>query len=258
MSVKRPAVSIAALGRAGAAVLTAAALSLAAPAAGAYAANTAPPAAAPIAVLDSTVEVSGQATVKADPTVVTLNLGIVSSRDTPREAYEVAAAATQRVVDALRGAGVAEKDVTAAQITVTTRYIPGHYPDILDYLAEGSIRATVRDMPSAPHVLDAAVTAGTFNIKVGSITFDLDDNRPAVAQARELAYRDAQSKAEQYASLSGRILGKPVAITEVSAPAPGPITGQPAPTPPPGAPPFPVSPGPFEVAVTVRVVYALF
>lgn len=252
--------SLAAMGRCGAVALTAV-LCATAPATAAYAGLEPPPLPAlGQSAQQSTVEVGGQGRVKAAPDVVNIALGVEATRPTARDAFAEAAAAAKRVTDALRGAGVAEKDIKTDQILLTTQYVPNNYPQISGYLASASIRATVRQVSSASAVLDAATAAGGDAIRIHGLNFGLDDNREAVRLAREAAYRDAEAKALQYARLSGRRLGKPLEITETSAPSPGPIPGQPLPPPPPpGAPPidFPVNPGELEVSVSVRVVFAL-
>ena len=49
-------------------------------------------------------------------------------------------------------------------------------------------------------------------INIDSVTFDVSDKTSLETQARESAYLDAKIKAEDYASLAGKTLGKIVKV----------------------------------------------
>ena len=52
-------------------------------------------------------------------------------------------------------------------------------------------------------------------LAVERITLEVADPEPLRARARQTAFEDARAKAEQYASLAGRTLGKVTALTDV-------------------------------------------
>ncbi|HET8765958.1 MAG TPA: SIMPL domain-containing protein, partial [Pedococcus sp.] len=52
-------------------------------------------------------------------------------------------------------------------------------------------------------------------LTIDSVALDLADPGPLLAAAREAAFADARAKAEQYAALAGRGLGKVVRVSDV-------------------------------------------
>jgi uncharacterized protein YggE len=63
-------------------------------------------------------------------------------------------------------------------------------------------------------VIDAAAAAGGNSIVINSIQFMIDDTTPLQTQARSLAVKDAEAKAQTLAEASGVTLGEPITITE--------------------------------------------
>lgn len=203
------------------------------------------------------VLVTGRGEVSAVADTVAVAIGVSVKRPTAPAAIADAAAAATALVDALQTAGVADADIRTANFSINQEftYPPegGPLPD--GYRVTNSVVATVRSVDTAGAVIDAATAAGGADVVVQGVTFGLADDTAATVAARDAAFADARSKAEQYAALSGRELGPVVSITETSG----------APTGPPvrmlaakamGDVSTPIRPGDVETTVTVDVRWA--
>jgi uncharacterized protein len=74
----------------------------------------------------------------------------------------------------------------------------------------------------AGEVTQAAVTASGDAARVHGLGLVVGDPAAALAAARELAWRDARARAEQYAALAGTTLGRVLRIDETAGESHGP------------------------------------
>ena len=82
------------------------------------------------------------------------------------------------------------------------------------YSVNNTVRVKVRDLTTLSDVIDDAAEAGEDSIIVNSIQFMIEDTTPLQSQARTLAVKNAEAKAQTLADASGVELGKPITITE--------------------------------------------
>lgn len=204
-----------------------------------------------------TINVNGEGRVSMTPDVAVLNLG-VSMRDPQlATAQSNATAAMNKVREALKNAGVADKDIQTSNYSV---YVEQDYNQpnqpVIGYNVNQMVTAKVRQIDKAGTVIQSAVDAGANQIN--GIWFTLEDTSKAVRQARELAVADAQARAEQLASLSHATLGPVQTISEgystPGAPVPYPASGAAMDK---GASAPSIDPGTMEVTVTVSVSYVM-
>lgn len=203
-----------------------------------------------------TINVSGEGRVSMTPDVAVLNLGVIMRDPQLATAQSNATAAMNTVRDALKNAGVADKDIQTSQYSV---YVEQDYNQpnqpIIGYNVTQMVTAKVRQVDKAGEVIQSAVDAGANQIN--GIWFTLEDTSNAVRQARELAVTDARARAEHLASLSNATLGPVQSISEgYSTPgAPVPYAAGPAAEKSAAAPS--IDPGTMEVIVTVSVSYLM-
>jgi uncharacterized protein YggE len=195
------------------------------------------------------VEVQGVGTATGTPDVLHVTVGVETHADSVGEALASANAAAQHVLDALRGAGVADADLQTANVHVYPRY-DGDGQSISGYLAGQDIRVTLRDVGAAGATIGSAVQAGGDAARLQGISYELDDDAPLMSRARELAFADARATAEQYARLAGRELGDVVLMREQVTPS-GPVAmaGDSAAS----SQAVPIAPGTTDVTVTAEV-----
>ena len=157
------------------------------------------------------ITVAGTGSVKVAPDVAEWSFGVQASADTAAAALADATEATERVVAALREAGVAQDDLRTEQVSVYPRTGEDGL-SVTGYDASNTVRATIRDLDRAGPTLDAAVAAGANQVYGPSLT--VSDAESQYADAVDAAFDDARARAEAIAEKAGVTLGAPIAIVE--------------------------------------------
>jgi len=166
------------------------------------------------------ISVSGEATVSVAPDQAQIDGGVTSDGKTAREASEANNAAMGKVLLALKGAGIEEKDYQTSRLSLQPQYAPnrtGSSP-ITGYRASNRVTIRLRDVTKVANVIDVLVGAGANDI--GGINFTVSQPSKHLDEAREKAVADARRKAEIFARAAGVTLGEPLSISEEGAPAP--------------------------------------
>lgn len=158
-----------------------------------------------------TISVGGEGVVALAPDLAFLVLGVETADENLAQAQRENAARMARVLDALRGAGIAGRDLSTSGFGVRQEY-DHQRQRLTNHHVSNSVRATVRDLAALGRAIDAAIEAGANQVR--NVAFDLSDKADAVRQAREAAVADARASAEQYARLAGMRLGPPLSIVE--------------------------------------------
>ena len=164
---------------------------------------------------DRTIYVTGSGSVTGEPDIATLDLGVSVEKETVAEAREEAASAMTALIASLKANNVAEKDIKTENFSIYPQY---DYTDngriLRGYRVNNTVRAKIRELATLSDVMDAAAAAGGNSIVINSIQFMIDDTTPLQTQARSLAVKDAEAKAQTLAEASGVTLGEPITITE--------------------------------------------
>lgn len=231
-----------------------------------------------------TVSGSGQA--KAAPDIARTNVGVEVRADSVEQATLQSNQRMDAILSALRGLGIADKDLRTHSFSISFEQLPVPPPQPLPvepeprgklgaaggapatapaaaqpevvrgfYRASNMVEVTIRDLGKAGQVLQAATSAGANN--VWGLTFEIEDPKPLMEKARAEAVADAKKNAQTLASLAGIQLGAIVSISEGGL--------QPGPTPPMYAMKamdaaggdVPVERGEITITQQVQLVYAL-
>lgn len=169
-----------------------------------------------------TISVTGEATISAPPDIARIEAGVTTDAKTAHDASNANNDAMGKVLLALKGAGISEKDYQTSQVSLQPQYSsnqsrPG--PNVLTgYRATNRITIKVRDILKIASVIDAVVGAGANDL--GGISFTVSNASKLLDDARSQAIGDARRKAEIYAKAAGVTLGAPVSISEEGTPAP--------------------------------------
>jgi uncharacterized protein YggE len=202
------------------------------------------------------ITVSGEGRVTGIPDTLTVTVGVSVLRPSVDQATSDAAAAAERVIAALEGAGVAREDMATANYSVWPEYdYSGERQRITGYRVQNVLTVKVRDLDNAGAAIDAATQAGGDDAIVQGVSLSIDDTTGLVEQARNAAWADAQGKAEQLARLAGQDLGIAVSITESTS---TPVVPMPYAIAEAGADArTPILPGTDEVVVTIQVTFSI-
>jgi uncharacterized protein YggE len=201
---------------------------------------------------ERTVSVSATGTVAAEPDMARISTGVVTEGETAKDAIARNNAVMTKVIEGLKGAGVAARDIQTATLQVEPRYTQakeGRPAAINGYRVINQVRLTIRDVKKLGDMLDQAITLGAN--QVNSIGFDVANAETLKDEARKQAMANAKRRAELYAGAAGVQLGQVLQISESSS-EPRPIMSQRA-----MAASVPIEAGTRILAVEVNVTYAL-
>jgi uncharacterized protein YggE len=200
------------------------------------------------------ISVTGEATVSVPPDLAQIDAGVTSEAKTAREASDANNAAMGKVLLALKGAGIEEKDYQTSRLSLQPESAPnrpGGPATIVGYRASNRVTVRLHDVSKVASVIDMLVAAGANDI--GGINFTVSQASKLLDDAREQAIADARRKAEIYAKTAGVTLGAPLSISEGGTPVPIPYRRMAAGM----APSAPVAQGEETLQVTVAVSWAI-
>jgi uncharacterized protein YggE len=201
------------------------------------------------------ISVTGEAHISVPPDLAQIDAGVTSEAKTAREASDANNAAMGKVLLALKGAGIDEKDYQTsrlslqAQNTVPKQGVPS---TIIGYRASNRVTIRLRDVTKVASAIDTLVGAGANEI--GGINFTVSQASKLLDDAREQAVADARRKAEIYAKAAGVTLGAPISISEGGAAQPVFRAKMALPM---AAAPAPIAQGEETLSISVGVTWAI-
>lgn len=150
-----------------------------------------------------TIVVSGTGRIAVEPDVADLRLGVSVARPTVDSARADAAAAMTAILAAIRGAGVAARDIRTTLVSVQPRYDyrDGKPPLLTGYELSNQVSVTIRDLANLGGVIDGSLTAGATSMD--SLSFRVDDPTEPERAARLAAMAQARSRADVLAEAAG-------------------------------------------------------
>ncbi len=114
------------------------------------------------------ISVTGEATVSVAPDLAQIDGGVTSEAKTAREASDANNAAMGKVLLALKGAGIEEKDFQTSRLSLQPQSAPnrtGTGPSaIVGYRASNHVTIRLRDVTKVANVIDTLVAAGANDI----------------------------------------------------------------------------------------------
>ena len=180
--------------------------------------------AAPWPATDGTLlSVSSQAEARRAPDMATISAGVVTQAADGNAAMRQNAEQMNRVLAALKTAGVDGKDVQTSGINLNPqyRYEDNQPPRITGYQASNTVNVKLREVAKMGKVLDALVASGAN--QVNGPSFGIDDPEPLYDRARLDALKAARARAETYAGALGVRVRRIVSISEGGAAMPSPM-----------------------------------
>lgn len=172
---------------------------------------------AAVAADGATITVVGSASVSLKADYARVTVGVRTTEKTVEEATANNGAAIRAVVDALKEAGIAEKDIATSNYSVSTDYdyssLTGAQK-VIGYSVSNQLTVIIRDMEHIGATLDKATAAGANSI------YNIEFLSTAAAQAQDeavvYAMQDAFRKAKLLANAAGLQLGGVKSISEAN------------------------------------------
>jgi uncharacterized protein len=161
-----------------------------------------------------TIQVSGSALINVTPDRSMIQLGVVSNGYTTAAVEATNTATIQAVIKAVRGLGVDAKDIATDWYMIEPVYEDYNSLAFKGYRIHNTVAITLRDVSKTSQVIGAALSAGAN--QVNSVDFYTSELRKYRDQARELAMKAAQEKAQALAGAAGAETGCVLTINENS------------------------------------------
>lgn len=219
-----------------------------------------------IAQGNTLLSVSAEGKTSRRPDMATFSAGVASTGKTAGEAMAANAADMNRVVAALKKAGIADKDIQTSNLSLNPIYAdnsrtpPDAYgqqlPRIIGYSANNNVTVKQRNVAEFGKVIDTLVAAGAN--QVNGPSFEVDDSDAATDEARIEAMKKARARAELYARAAGLRVVRIVSISEGGGYTPPmPVMYARAAAADMGGGPTPVQAGQVELSAGVNVLFEL-
>lgn len=166
------------------------------------------------------ITVSGEGEAAAAPDMAIVSLVVLQEKPTAREALTANNETMAKVLDAMKKAGIAERDLQTSGFNIDPRYVypenkqgqSPQAPKIVGYAVSNSLSVRVRDLKKVGEILDQSVTLGVN--QGGNLTFTNDKPETIVEEARKKAVANAIAKAKTLTAAAGVEVGKIIEISE--------------------------------------------
>lgn len=203
------------------------------------------------------VTVTGTGKVTLTPDIAYINIGVHTENASAKDAVAQNNTQAQAVVTAIKGFGVADKDIQTTNFSInpqqqydTTGKVTGTI-----YAVDNTVYVTVRDLTKLGDLLDSTVSSGANNIN--SIQFDVADKTAALSQARAAAVTDARKQADELTKATNVALGDVQTISYYDSTVPITMQFSKADSLAPAAASVPVQTGSMQISTTVTIVYGI-
>jgi uncharacterized protein len=174
---------------------------------------------------NSTLSVSGTATMKTNPDKVTVSLGVETTNATASSALMSNSEVMNKLLYVLKASGVQENETTTSSFVITPNYNyseSGTVENITGYTVTNSIQIQSSNINNISRWIDVAISTGAN--KVDSIYFSVSDKKLDGIEndLLKIAINNAKSKADIAASILGlKVIGvRSINLNEFQPPSP--------------------------------------
>ncbi|MFM7028608.1 MAG: SIMPL domain-containing protein [Chakrabartia sp.] len=174
-----------------------------------------PPAAGPAAPAGTRLDLQARGVVRVVPDMAIVSAGVVTQAGDANAALRANAARMEKVLAALRAAGLADKDLRTQAVSLSPqyRYAANEPPVITGYQASNIVSIQFRDIAKSGAILDILAQQGANDIN--GPNFVVENRRPAEDKARRAALRLVQDRAALYAQALGVSVRQIVSLSEI-------------------------------------------
>jgi uncharacterized protein YggE len=171
------------------------------------------------------LDVSATGDVTRVPDIAIISAGVVTRSATASGALQQNATRMDRVIAALKRAGVEDRDIQTSNLNLNPEYtyVNNQPPRLNGYTASNQLSIRFRDITNSGKILDALVAEGANQINGPTLTIDKPE--AALDEARTRAVAAARARADLYARSLGLRVVRVVAVSESGGnyPAPPPM-----------------------------------
>ena len=160
------------------------------------------------------VYVQGQGSIRVDPDLAYVNLGVVTQAPEADDAQTKNAINMRNILAALGELGIKGEDIETSYFNVypVYRYSEEKGDQITGYRVSNTISVMLKDLAKVGEVIDVAIKTGATN--VNSVRFTLSNEEPWQDKALTLAVENGRRKAGVMAAAAGEKLGPIMVIRD--------------------------------------------
>lgn len=160
------------------------------------------------------LDVNATGEVTRIPDIAVISAGVVSRAATAAGALQDSADRMQRVLTALKRAGVEDRDIQTSNVGLNPeyRYPQNEAPQLVGYTASNTVTIRFRDIRNSGKILDALVGEGANQINGPALTIDKPE--AALDEARAKAIAIGRARADLYARSLGLHVVRVVSVNE--------------------------------------------
>ncbi len=161
------------------------------------------------------ISVSASGKVEVSPDIAYVTVGVLTESDNAKTAQQQNAEYMEKVVNAIKGSGVSEKDIKTTNYSISPKhsYIKETGTSvIIGYSVTNQAQVTVRDVNKAGGIIDIAAANGA-NM-ASNISFSIADYEKVYNDALRQAVNNAEARARTIAGAIGVSIGAPASVTE--------------------------------------------
>ena len=177
----------------------------------------------PVVAAGSTLlTVSAEGRSARKPDLATFSAGVSSSGKTAGEALAANSADMNKVIAALKRAGIADRDIQTSNLSLNPIYadmsrqpadpLEQQVPRIVGYQVTNNVSVKQRNLAEFGKVIDTLVSAGAN--QVNGPGFEMDNPDAALDEARLAAMKKARDRAALYAKAAGLRVVRILSISE--------------------------------------------
>ncbi|WP_157946973.1 SIMPL domain-containing protein [Thalassobius sp. I31.1] len=160
------------------------------------------------------ITVQGEGQVSVVPDMAQVGIGVETRAANAADAMAGTSEKMAALMAVATEAGVEARDQQTSNLNLHTdlRHTSGNAPQVVGYVATNMLTIRLRDLDSAPQILDQLISAGANQLH--GVRFTVQDPKPHLDEARQLAVADALAKAALYAQAAGVETGNVLRIEE--------------------------------------------
>lgn len=160
----------------------------------------------------SSISVTGQGVVIAQYDTAQITLGVTALEQSPLAAYQSMARDINKVVEALRAAGIKDEDMKTGTFSLYAEYDwTDQGQKLRGFRATNNLVVTTHELDKLADLVQTVVNAGANQLQ--GINFLVKDTDKVMGEALDLAIDDARAKAERAAARLGATLGRPLSVS---------------------------------------------
>jgi uncharacterized protein YggE len=164
----------------------------------------------------STISVFGTGTVFVQPDVIQMSITLSNVAQTTKMAREEVSRMVRQALKILKDANIEDKNINTASLTFSSEYEYTNKRTLIGQRAQQSITFSVEGITNGTEKVSAIIDQliQINGIELNQVNYSVKNTAEYYIKSRELAYKKAVEKANQYAELSKLKITKVLSISD--------------------------------------------